>query len=81
MLYELWKKAAAANPGKIVLVFDGEGSAVTFVKLVNLWAGVAHQAIHGNAISMTGRLNELELEWVLVNAPDDVAAACGVPVE
>jgi hypothetical protein len=81
MLYELWKKAAAANPNKVVLVGVGKESVVTFVMASSMWTGVAYSPVYKDAIGMTRRLDEMGVEWVLVNAPDDVAAACGVPVE
>lgn len=81
MLYEQWLRAMEKYPDKYILVFDNgsKGAVVSFHRTPMFGSG--HYAIYSEAVTATQRLNELGIPWVLVNAPDEVAAACGVPVD
>lgn len=81
MFFSLWKKARESVPdGTLVLVHVGEGSAVNF-NLDVAPLGFVYSPVYLDAAAATQRLSDLGIPWVLVNAPDEVAAACGVPVD
>ncbi len=85
MLYEQWRKVHEQNPGKKVLVFDNSsvGSVVTFEMYGHEppFQGAFYYPIWGQVNEVTRRLSYAGIPWILVNAPDDVAAACGVPTD
>jgi len=83
MLYEQWLRAREKYPDKYILVFDStsEGAAVSFHRANDTMVSLGYCPVYNDPVTATRRLDELGIPWILVNAPDDVAAACGVPVD
>lgn len=72
-----WRRAKEAHPDAVVLVYMWGNLAITFDRIPGALTlpAICHLPVTVNA------LNDMGHEWVLVNAPDEVAAACGVPTE
>lgn len=73
--YDKWRRAKEAHPDAVVLVYMWGYLAITFDRIPGALAlpAICFLPVTTNALSGMG------YEWVLVNAPDEVAAACGVP--
>ena len=80
-LFSLWQKGMGNSDlsDPVVLVSDGETGVVTFMP-DEVFFGM-YRPVYGDAVEVTRHLASIKVTWILVNAPDDVAAACGVPTE
>ena len=75
--YNKWQRAKEAHPDAVVLVYMWGNLAITFDRIPGALTlpAICFLPVTVNALNAMGH------EWILVNAPDEVAAACGVPTE